>query len=162
MNIPFRFALNTSTTRYGRFFDYAGSDGWENQTLKSIVAVPALVDGLGTTAAARLAAVQLVPPSRAFYVNGFSLTAWYADSTQNVKVDFGLYDTVNSVFVPLYECCATGDPAGGIQKTFGQSESGLYVPQSATLIPCVFVSKQGATDGNVTVAGDLSLFLTQP
>lgn len=162
MNIPFRFALNTSTEVYGRLFDYAGADGWENQTLKSIAAIPGSPDGLGLTATLRLQALQVLPPSRAFYINGFSLTAWYADSTQNVKCDFGLYDTVNSVFVPIYECPATGDPAGGIQKTFGSQETGIYVPQSDTLLPSIRVTKQGATDGDVTVAGDLSLYAILP
>lgn len=158
MNIPFRFALNTSTTPIGRLFDYAGSDGWENQTLKTLAAVPGSPDGLGTTAAARLRACSVLPPSAQFYVTGLSITAWFADEANPVKVDLGLWDTVNSAFVPLYECVATAAPGAGIQKTLNTGETGFFFPQSATLLPAVRVTLLAGANTDVTVCGDISLY----
>jgi hypothetical protein len=163
MNIPFRFALNTSTNPIGRVYDYAGSDGWENQTLKTLAVIPGSPDGLGTVAATRLAAMCVLPPAttKNVAINGLSITSFNATDTQNPKVDIGLWDTVNSAFLPLYECVATSNPGGGIQKTFGAGESGLYVPIaqgiSSNLFLAIRVTKQGATDGDVTIAGDISL-----
>lgn len=165
MNIPFRFTLHTSTGPYGRFFDYSTASAVKNLTIESLVAIPGSPDGLGTTAATRLDALGLkayrtyVAGLTPFWVNGFSVTAWF-DPTVDVQpmLTLGLYDTVNSAFLPLYPCLSPTVPGGGIQKSLGRDESGLYVPASATLLPAIRAEKMGATDGTVKVAGDLSIY----
>lgn len=159
MNIPFRFALSTlSLTPYGLLFDYTGATGTGNETLMAIAAVPALPDGLGLTAAARLRACSVFPPSAQFYITGFSITAWYDDSANPVKVMLGLQDTVNDTFIPLYETVATAVPGGGIQKTFNTGETGFFVPQSATRLPALKVVLLDGAATDVTVCGDISLY----
>lgn len=153
MNIPFRFALNTNTNPVGRILDYATASV-KNLLLESI-SVSAAFTG---TAAARLAAAGIKIPTTPFWVVGFSLTAWYSADV-GVRAELGLHNTSGGAFTPLYSCVSTGVKAGGIQKTFSASENGIYVPNSATLLPAVKVFNQTGTDGDVTICGDIAILV---
>lgn len=156
MNIPFQFALHTSTTPIGRLLDYGtASSGYDvNNTLKTIAANT----GLGASAAARLAACGIVIPATPVpvWLVGFSITAWYSTDV-GAKVDIGLYNVSGTSFIPLYECVAAGVKAGGIQKGLSKYETGFLLPLSSNLIPAIRASNQNGTDGSLTVAGDVCL-----
>jgi hypothetical protein len=154
VNIPFRFALNTTTNPTGRVFDFTTASV-KNLLLESISASAAF----SGTATARLAAAGIVIPTAKFWVVGLSITAWYSTDV-GVRAEFGIHNTTGGAFTPLYSCVSTGVKAGGIQKTFAVTETGLYVPQSATLLPAFKVFNQTGTDGDVTLAGDLAILVS--
>lgn len=163
MNIPFQFSLNTTAGNkiYGRLFEYtAGGASYDmNNVLNAINGANA---AFGADAATRFGLFGIPKPfvdtPRPFWLMSVSVVAWYSADV-GARIDFGLYSISNNSFVPIYPCVATGVNAGGIARTGVRGDNGFRVNWTADLIPVLRATKQTATDGAVTVTGDITVAL---